>query len=231
MHAGSPAAGKQDCCLAVRKPLPGWGPAVLRLPSRCASLAPHVLHALPVPQLRLPRHQLQVPDGAGAGPAPAAPAASSSLPASLPACSHTSQAAQHLPGECLHAVALTHGTSCFPPPPAPRCHLQAAHMLGKPEEETNLVICHLGAGSSMCAVQVGLSCSSQRRAAHLSPTLQPSTTPSPRTQPSATPRTCICVRTPRPFLEPPPPAAERQERGHHNGADASGGPDDGHALR
>lgn len=27
-------------------------------------------------------------------------------------------------------------------------------MLGKPEAETNLVICHLGAGSSMCAVQV-----------------------------------------------------------------------------
>ena len=26
-------------------------------------------------------------------------------------------------------------------------------MLGKPESECNLVICHLGAGSSMCAVQ------------------------------------------------------------------------------
>jgi acetate kinase len=32
---------------------------------------------------------------------------------------------------------------------------QAAKLLGKPEAETNLVICHLGAGSSMCAVQVG----------------------------------------------------------------------------
>lgn len=27
-------------------------------------------------------------------------------------------------------------------------------MLGKPEEQVNLVLCHLGAGSSMCAVQV-----------------------------------------------------------------------------
>lgn len=34
---------------------------------------------------------------------------------------------------------------------------QAAKMLGKPEAETNLVICHLGAGSSMCAVQGGRS--------------------------------------------------------------------------
>lgn len=34
---------------------------------------------------------------------------------------------------------------------------QAARMLGKPESETNLVICHLGAGSSMCAVKNGKS--------------------------------------------------------------------------
>lgn len=34
---------------------------------------------------------------------------------------------------------------------------QAARMLGKPESECNLVICHLGAGSSMCAVQNGRS--------------------------------------------------------------------------
>ena len=27
-------------------------------------------------------------------------------------------------------------------------------MLGKPQEAVNLIICHLGAGSSMCAVQV-----------------------------------------------------------------------------
>ncbi|GAB4816999.1 hypothetical protein N2152v2_004045 [Parachlorella kessleri] len=34
---------------------------------------------------------------------------------------------------------------------------KAAQILGKPENETNLVICHLGAGSSMCAVQNGKS--------------------------------------------------------------------------
>ncbi|KAL4447431.1 hypothetical protein ABPG75_004650 [Micractinium tetrahymenae] len=34
---------------------------------------------------------------------------------------------------------------------------EAARMVGKPPEETNLIICHLGAGSSMCAVQGGRS--------------------------------------------------------------------------
>lgn len=34
---------------------------------------------------------------------------------------------------------------------------EAARMLGKPQEEANLIICHLGAGSSMCAVQGGRS--------------------------------------------------------------------------
>jgi butyrate kinase len=31
-------------------------------------------------------------------------------------------------------------------------------MLGKPQEAVNLVICHLGAGSSMCAIQVSERC-------------------------------------------------------------------------
>ncbi|EFN59921.1 hypothetical protein CHLNCDRAFT_9129, partial [Chlorella variabilis] len=34
---------------------------------------------------------------------------------------------------------------------------EAARMLGKPPEHTNLIICHLGAGNSMCAVQGGRS--------------------------------------------------------------------------
>lgn len=34
---------------------------------------------------------------------------------------------------------------------------QAAKLLGKPESQVNLIICHLGAGSSMCAVKGGIS--------------------------------------------------------------------------
>ncbi len=34
---------------------------------------------------------------------------------------------------------------------------RAAQMLGKPTSETNLIVCHLGAGSSMCAVKGGKS--------------------------------------------------------------------------
>lgn len=34
---------------------------------------------------------------------------------------------------------------------------EAARMLGKPLRETNLIVCHLGAGSSMCAVAGGRS--------------------------------------------------------------------------
>jgi len=47
---------------------------------------------------------------------------------------------------CLNKRGNDHAGAC---PPAP----QAARMLGKPESECNLVICHLGAGSSMCAVK------------------------------------------------------------------------------
>ena len=49
-----------------------------------------------------------------------------------------------------HAPLLTIPLCCLRARPAP----QAARMLGKPESECNLVICHLGAGSSMCAVKV-----------------------------------------------------------------------------
>lgn len=36
-------------------------------------------------------------------------------------------------------------------------------MLGKPQDQVNLVICHLGAGSSMAAVQVRCRCRRSRR--------------------------------------------------------------------
>ena len=60
------------------------------------------------------------------------------------------------PHVCTYSEHVDHRsthTPCRPLPPS-LCPVQAARQLGKPQEETNLIICHLGAGSSMCAVKV-----------------------------------------------------------------------------
>jgi hypothetical protein len=108
-------------------------------------------------------------------------------------------------------------------------------MLGKPEAETNLVICHLGAGSSMCAVQVSV-CSptfSVHTGVQHTNRNQPSSAPPAASLPSFSDRLATHLSL---CQQPPPPSSTCTcsgwpQRRHDYGLDSAGGPDDGHTLR